>query len=377
MTETGPIQLLVITFGPDAAFEGRILEELEELAAAGQILVLDLLVVRKDTNGDLVALGYQAEGMGDTISALLGLEPGSMRKAEKAFPSLAPGRAFGMAADDIREIADALDPGATAGFLLLEHRWARRLKGAIREQGGVPLAEGFLTEEAMAPVAAELLAAAARLDEGASEEPTERTAEPATEPATERTTGESAGGIAVETTDETHRADARPVAQEVPMTGLVVLGFSDKEQAEAVMRLSSQLSQEELLDLEDAALAWRSQDGKVHVQQAHNTTAKGAATGALWGTLFGMLFLMPVFGAAAGAATGAVAGKLRDVGLNDAFIKETAGALEPGRAAVFALVRKSTPDRVREALRPFNPTVLHTSLTKEREDELIAALHGV
>lgn len=161
------------------------------------------------------------------------------------------------------------------------------------------------------------------------------------------------------------------------MTELVVLGFSDKEQAEAVMRLSSQLSREELLDLEDAALAWRSQDGKVHVQQAHNTTATGAATGALWGTLFGMLFLMPVFGAAAGAATGAVAGKLRDVGLNDAFIEETAGALEPGRAAVFALVRRSTPDRVREALSPFHPTVLHTSLTKAREDELIAALHGM
>ncbi|WP_234426448.1 DUF1269 domain-containing protein [Streptomyces niger] len=366
MTETGPIQLLAIAFGPDAAFEGRIIEELEELTATGQVLVLDLLVVQKETGGDLVALDYQAEGMGETISALLGLRPGSMRGAEKTFPSLAPGRAFGLAADDIRELGEALAPGTTAGFMLLEHRWARKLRGAVREQGGVPLAEGFLTEEVMAPVAAELLAAAARVGEGAPEGTT-----------TDQATAVPAGGTAVDTAEETHRADDRPVAQEVPMTGLVVLGFSDKEQAEAVMRLSRDLSREELLDLEDAALAWRSQDGKVHVQQTHNTTTKGAATGALWGTLFGMLFLMPVFGAAAGAATGAVAGKLRDVGLNDAFIKETAGALEPGRAAVFALVRRSTPDRVRDALRPFHPTVLHTSLTKEREDELIAALHGV
>ncbi|MFJ9037223.1 DUF1269 domain-containing protein [Streptomyces sp. NPDC102406] len=160
------------------------------------------------------------------------------------------------------------------------------------------------------------------------------------------------------------------------MTDLVVLGFSDREKAEAVLRLSTELSRQELLDLEDAALAWRTPDGKVHVRQSHSTTGKGAATGALWGTLFGMLFLMPVFGAAAGAAAGATAGRLNDVGIDDAFIKEVAASLEPDRAAVFALVRKSTPDRVREALRPFNPTVIRTSLTKEREEELITALHG-
>ncbi|MFC6065536.1 DUF1269 domain-containing protein [Streptomyces ochraceiscleroticus] len=367
MTETGPIQLLAVVFGPYATFEGRIVEELDELSATGQILVLDLLAVQKQVDGDLAAVGYQAEGMGDTVSALLGLRPGSMRGAEEVFPSLAPGRAFGLAADDIRQLADALEPGTTVGFLLLEHRWARKLRSAVREQGGVPLAEGFLTEEALAPIATELLAAAARFDEETPE--TAGTAGGATE--------EASGEPRNEATGTSRRAGDRPDAQEEPMTELVVLGFSDREQAEAVMRLSGQLSREELLDLEDAALAWRSQDGRVHVQQAHNTTGTGAAKGALWGTLFGMLFLMPVFGAAAGAATGAAAGKLRDIGLNDAFIKETAGALEPGRAAVFALVRRSTPDRVREALRPFHPTVLHTSLTKEREDELIATLHGV
>ncbi|MFI6558711.1 DUF1269 domain-containing protein [Streptomyces sp. NPDC050534] len=160
------------------------------------------------------------------------------------------------------------------------------------------------------------------------------------------------------------------------MTDLVVLGFSDREKAEAVMRLSKELSKQELLDLEDAAVAWRTKDGKIHVHQSFSPTAAGAAGGALWGSLFGLLFLMPVFGAAVGAATGAVAGKLTDVGVNDQFVKEVANQLEPGRAAVFALVRHSTPDRVREALRPFEPTVLRTNLTKEREEELVAALHG-
>ncbi|MET8473015.1 DUF1269 domain-containing protein [Streptomyces sp. NPDC006422] len=160
------------------------------------------------------------------------------------------------------------------------------------------------------------------------------------------------------------------------MAELVVLGFSDKEKAESVLRLAGELSRQELLELEDAAVAWRTMDGKMHVHQTHSTTGAGAAGGALWGSLFGLLFLMPVFGAAVGAATGAVAGKLTDIGINDAFVKETARALEPGRAALFALVRRTTPDRVQDALRPFNPTVIHTSLTKDREEELVKALQS-
>lgn len=141
-TETGPIQLLTIAFGPDATFEGRIVEELDELMAAGQILVLDLLVVQKQAGGDLVSVGYQAEGMGDTVSALLGLGPGGLREAEAAFPSLAPGRAFGLTPDDVRELADELEPGTTAGFLLFEHRWARKLRRAVREQEACPWPRG-------------------------------------------------------------------------------------------------------------------------------------------------------------------------------------------------------------------------------------------
>jgi uncharacterized membrane protein len=159
------------------------------------------------------------------------------------------------------------------------------------------------------------------------------------------------------------------------MTELVVLGFPTKEKAEEVMRVGEQLSKQELLDLEDAALVWRTENGKIKTQQAFNTTKAGALTGALWGTLLGMLFLMPIFGLAVGAAGGALAGKLRDIGVDDRFMREVADNLKPGNAMIFALVRKSTPDRVRDALRPYQPTVIRTSLTKDREQELVEALH--
>ena len=82
------------------------------------------------------------------------------------------------------------------------------------------------------------------------------------------------------------------------MAELVVLGFPTREQAERVMEVAEGLRRQELLDLEDAALVWRTPDGKIKSQQAFSTTGAGAATGALWGTLLGLLFFVPVFGLA-------------------------------------------------------------------------------
>jgi uncharacterized membrane protein len=73
---------------------------------------------------------------------------------------------------------------------------------------------------------------------------------------------------------------------------------------------------------------------------------------------------MPVAGLAIGAGTGALAGKLADVGINDDTIKQIGGQLEQGRAAVFLLAKSATVDRVIEAIKPFNPTIIQTNLTK-------------
>ena len=98
-----------------------------------------------------------------------------------------------------------------------------------------------------------------------------------------------------------------------------------------------------------------------------------AASGALWGTLIGMLFLMPIAGLAIGAGTGALAGKLADVGIDDDTIRQIGQQLQQGKAAVFVLARSATTDRVIEAIKPFNPTVIQTSLSHDREEELVRA----
>jgi hypothetical protein len=54
--------------------------------------------------------------------------------------------------------------------VLIEHGWARELKRAIRETGGFPLGEGFLTPEVLADVAADLVAMAELIEELETEE---------------------------------------------------------------------------------------------------------------------------------------------------------------------------------------------------------------
>src|SRR5215213_8695586 len=106
MTETiGPVQLVAVGFGPDAEFEGRIMDELERLERHETIRILDLLFVGKHAEtDDLLALDYQGEELGAIVGALLGFEfEGSgERQAESSQES--QGHAFGLSQVEIEEI---------------------------------------------------------------------------------------------------------------------------------------------------------------------------------------------------------------------------------------------------------------------------------
>jgi uncharacterized membrane protein len=166
--EIGPVQLVAIGFGPEAKFEGRIMDELSRLERHETIRILDLLFVHSDAQtGDLLALDYQGEELGAIVGALLGFEfEGDLPSDTQEVQS----HAFGLSQREIEEIAASLDPGSSAGFLLIEHVWARNLKRAIRDAGGFPLGEGFLTPEALAAVAVELVAMSEALEELETEE---------------------------------------------------------------------------------------------------------------------------------------------------------------------------------------------------------------
>ena len=158
------------------------------------------------------------------------------------------------------------------------------------------------------------------------------------------------------------------------MADLVLIAYDSETTAEAARKKLLELQSEYLIELGDAVVAVRREDGHVKLNQLINLTATGAASGAMWGSLIGLLFLNPLLGAAAGAGAGALSGYLTDVGIDDKFMKSAAESLSPGQAALCVLVRKVTADKVLPAMAPFGGTVLRSNLTTEQETKLRDAL---
>jgi uncharacterized membrane protein len=160
------------------------------------------------------------------------------------------------------------------------------------------------------------------------------------------------------------------------MADLIVFAFETEDGAGQMRDKLISLQKQQLIELEDAAVVIRKQDGKVKVKQVASLAGAGALGGAFWGMLIGLLFWAPWLGLAIGAVTGAVAGGLTDIGVDDKFIKEVGNQIEPGHSALFILVRKATGDKVIEQVKEFNPTVLQTSLSEEQEAKLRESFSG-
>ncbi len=154
------------------------------------------------------------------------------------------------------------------------------------------------------------------------------------------------------------------------MSDLIVLAFDSEDGAIQMRDKVVSLQKQHIIELADAAVVIRRQDGKVKVKQAVSLVGAGALGGAFWGMLIGLIFWMPWLGMAIGAASGALGGKFNDIGVDDNFIKEVGNTIEPGHSALFLLVVSATGDKVLDELKGTQATVLKTSLSKENEAKL-------
>ncbi|MBT8240679.1 MAG: DUF1269 domain-containing protein [Acidimicrobiia bacterium] len=156
----GPVQFVAFEFDTLDRFEGRIIDKLDELIDVPAVRILDVLFVAKEDNGDLVALESSDLGaeeddefLGAVIGELMGFsfvgeDPDGLSE------DLDEASAIGIAPADIRRMGEDLAPGSALGLMLIEHRWATGLRDEIRNAGGTPVAQGFLTLEGLVMVGA-------------------------------------------------------------------------------------------------------------------------------------------------------------------------------------------------------------------------------
>jgi hypothetical protein len=128
----GPVDYVVVEFPAGASnFTGEMTEELVRLVDAGIIRVIDVLILTKSDDGTV-----------DAIELSEVPELGDLQAIEAQLAEL-------LAADDVENLAAAMEPGSTAGVLIWENLWAAPFASAARRSGGQLIATGRIPIQAI------------------------------------------------------------------------------------------------------------------------------------------------------------------------------------------------------------------------------------
>ena len=132
LDELGPVDYVVVEFpAGQSSFTGEMASELVKLVDAGTIRLIDVLILTKDDDGSVEAIE-----LSDVP------ELGELEALEAELAEL-------LAADDVVNLAAAMDPGSVAGVLIWENLWAAPFASAARRSGGQLIADGRIPIQAI------------------------------------------------------------------------------------------------------------------------------------------------------------------------------------------------------------------------------------
>ena len=131
LEEMGPVDYIVLEW-PKQQPTGEVAPMILDLVDRGIIRILDIAVMAKDEDGTVAALDLGA------------LDGGSVSFAE--FEGASSGL---LGDDDLREAAEALEPGTSAAVLVWENLWAAPVAVALRRSGGQLVASGRIPIQAI------------------------------------------------------------------------------------------------------------------------------------------------------------------------------------------------------------------------------------
>jgi len=132
LSKLGPVDYLVVEFpAGHQNFSGEIAGELVKLVDAGTIRVIDAIILAKDESGAVDALELSDAG-----------DLGELVQLEAELAEL-------LAAEDVENLANAMEPGSVAGVLVYENLWAAPFASATRRAGGQLIGNGRIPIQAI------------------------------------------------------------------------------------------------------------------------------------------------------------------------------------------------------------------------------------
>jgi len=165
-----------------------------------------------------------------------------------------------------------------------------------------------------------------------------------------------------------------PDPDEISPDKVVVVGFADDDKAYEGLATLKQLDGQGRLEVTEAALVTRDEDGHVHVKDDFGDDGLvGTAGGGLIGLVVGILG--GPLGVLIGGATGVLLGSLYDVTDaedTESALGEVSKTVQVGRNSLLAQVVESSPDVLDTAMARLTGTVVRRPVY-EVEDEIARA----
>jgi hypothetical protein len=157
---SGPAQLCVYRFEPDAVFEGGLVGAVERMQLGGDATLLDALFVTRDAStGELAAVDLASGSAGGTFASMLDFRLDADRRRAITERTLAEHRG-GVPRPLIEEIAVGLDAGAAIFVVLHTGGALTVLDDAVTRSGGRLIVDEPVDATALAQVGPRLRAAA-------------------------------------------------------------------------------------------------------------------------------------------------------------------------------------------------------------------------
>jgi uncharacterized membrane protein len=142
---------------------------------------------------------------------------------------------------------------------------------------------------------------------------------------------------------------------------LFVAVFADEQEAKDALSDFKDMDREGSLELIDAAVIVRAQDGKVRFEETADPSGKKwAKRGAIAGGVVGLIFPPSLLASAAvGGGAGAIWGKIRDKGFKDEDLKEIGESMDPGTSAIIAVAEDRVAQRLEQGLKGYEKIARH------------------
>ncbi len=140
----GPLEYLMVAFEGNK-FSGEVLAALHDAQDKGTIRVIDMILIKKDEQGNLSA--FELSELSEEEARPFGFLAGNLMSIFEP--------------EDVELTAAAMPNNSAAGLLLVENVWAIPLKEALLRAGAVARTGGLLAYEVQQSIEAEFEALAA------------------------------------------------------------------------------------------------------------------------------------------------------------------------------------------------------------------------